>query len=408
MRLPDRVSAVERSSVPVAAAALFSRASILAVLYVASTSLSVSDRNSFIFAAGVVTAVQVLVDPVALANFYLASHHHFDALRSHGLFVVARLQLLLGLLVIVLPPLFVLAAGESSGWIGLTGALGVLAFGENTMRFKRVASQDREDFIRFAGVDVLIGAVRCATAVVLLAWSIEAFAAACVLAGVVEAATAAPRRPGDFHAADRISLRNLVSEAWPYSATTLFTATYSQGPVVLLGILGSVSSAATYAIAARLTQPLELLPSAIASVHMPRLVRHSTVEFPAALRRQSLFALAAAIPVVILVDLIGPLALDAFGFDNNTAYATLFVLSAVLLFKFVSYQLVAGAISRGRIRARFKISAFIAGVSVVSVAAVASIGPVAAALVTLGCEIMLCAALLILHARETTREAGRA
>ena len=69
---------------PVAVAALFSRASILAVLYVASTSLSVSDRNSFIFAAGVVTAVQVLVDPVALANFYLASHHHFDALRSHG------------------------------------------------------------------------------------------------------------------------------------------------------------------------------------------------------------------------------------------------------------------------------------------------------------------------------------
>lgn len=380
-----------------ALASLLARASILAVLFAANESLGPAARDNLVYAVGVVTALQILVDPNALANFYLASHHHFEALRTHSFFAVARLQRILSAVVVVLPPIVVVLSGADGSWAALSVALGVIAFGENGLRFRRVLRQDREEFAAYAAVDLTLGLVRLFTAIILLVAGVEAFALVCVLAGALEAWAARPKRPEGFADTHHLATRNLVGEAWPYVGTTAVTSVYSQGPVLILGLVGSIASAATYAIAARLTQPLEFLPSAIASVHMPRLVRHRASEFSQTVRRQVLVAISAAVPVSALVILIGPSLLDAFGFDSESAVDTLTILAVVLLFKFVSYQLVAAAVARGRIRARFKLSVVIAALSVVGVALVASSGSVAAAAVTLGCEVMLCLGLFLVY-----------
>jgi O-antigen/teichoic acid export membrane protein len=217
-----------------------------------------------------------------------------------------------------------------------------------------------------------------------------------VVAGFVALLAAAPVRALPAAQGDRApyGLGALTREVWPYATSTVFSATYSQAPTVLLGLVASVPTAAVYAICTRLTQPLELVPNAIASTFLPRLVRAERPEQLRLFKRQITAALVTATTAALAIAIASPVLLPLSGTSFDEAGAVLLILALVLPVKFTNYQLVAVAVAQGRIRKRVVASAVVALVSVVGVFVLAAEGAVAVASLSLGCELLLAVLLL--------------
>jgi O-antigen/teichoic acid export membrane protein len=196
----------------------------------------------------------------------------------------------------------------------------------------------------------------------------------------------------------------MARRVWPYSASYLSASIYSNGPAVIVGLLGGVAQGALYSIVSRMTQPTELVPQALSAVNLPRLTLAEEASRPALFRRQAIQAGSAGVAVAAGLLLSAPLTLQLFRLPFGRAFPLLVILAAILPLKFLSYQLVALLIAEGRVRARLRASAFVAVLSVVAVCAVAWNGAVSAAAVTLGCECLL-VTLLYLAARTTAHAA---
>ena len=394
-----RLSTDQRHTVPVAAAAVGSRLATLAVIAVASATLSKPNFDLVIYALAVSTAVQILLDP-AVSNLVAVRWSEVDRASQAKMFQSGlRLQALAGVAMALTAGLFVVAARGGTGSLFLGLALGTLAAVEGVARYARVVCQVDGRFGRYAAVDVLIGVGRVLIALALVVHhSTTALGVASLLwAGVIAVGIVvwASRRR-------RVStdVASLAREVWPYGLSTFFSSLYSQAPTVILGIAGDLQAAAVYAVAARITQPTELLPAAISSVYLPRLAREGSASRQSTFITQGRLAFALGLAVAFTIATAGQFVLRVLGVAGQGAPWVLVILASLLPVKFLNYQLVALALADGRVKQRLRASLVVGVISVTTVVFVAHTGAVPVAVTTLVCECILC--LLLVRASHST------
>jgi O-antigen/teichoic acid export membrane protein len=188
---------------------------------------------------------------------------------------------------------------------------------------------------------------------------------------------------------------------WQYGLSTTFSSLQAQSPALLLGIAGTIKSAAIYGFVSRFTQPTELIPSAIAAITLPALVKAG----PEARRALFHHSLWQARMIGVLVGFItvggGYGALVLSHQYSRQALLTLLVLSAILPVKFGNYQNSNGTIVLGGIKFKLIQNACLAGLAVALVFALAPRGPTVVALVILGVEILAASSYAIFLRRQT-------
>jgi O-antigen/teichoic acid export membrane protein len=381
-----------RRSVLLAACALASRLSVFGVLAAART-LSRAEFDFVAYLIGATTAAQLLLDP-GTANLVVRSAR--DGARWRGMWRAGlRLQGAVAVAVTAGAVAVALAVHASRKEVVVAAALGLLAGGEGVARFARVTWQIAGAFRRYAGVDLLIAGGRIVTAVALaVSGSTRGLLVACMIVALPLAtlvpALARPDSPGE-----RVRLRTLLAEVWPYGASTSFSATYAQLPALLLGILGSVPAAALFSVMVRIVQATELVPASIAAVHLPQLVESNSAERAGVFRSQAGLAVGSGVTMALVSGLSGVAAGVLFGFGAGRAAAVVWILAAALPVKFLNYQLVALAIANGRIRARLVASGCVALVALVGLILLARYGAPAVAALSLGTECLLLMLLVV-------------
>ncbi len=334
--------------------------------------------------------MQILLEPSSLTALLVRKWPSNDSAAARSLWEGGLRIIAATAAVVLLAPIGAsLVAGNGTAWHVLIGAaMGAVAAAESVARYARVVWQVRQQFRAMAAVDLAIMTGRLLTVGgLLVAAPVKGFAAASLAAAVLLPVTvliAAGRAVGE-NRADPIVASRLAREAMPYWAGTALSSVYSQGPVVLIGLVGSLHSAAIYTVASRITQPTELVPAAIASVGLPRMVQ---TQDPRALARefvaQCRFAAGlGALAVTTLIAVLSPWILQLFALSFAEAGGVLLLLAAVLPFKFASFQYVSLAVATGRITTRVKVAGVIAAASLAGVLLTASEGPAAVAAVTL-------------------------
>lgn len=391
------------------AGSVFSRLSILLLYFIAARALVRPDYAFLAYIVGVSAFLQIVFDPSSLGAFVVAEGSHEGVAARRALLVTGvKLVRLTGLAIVALPAMIAAAVNGRPGSVAVGASVGFIACGESVARFSRTGWQMDQRFRHYAGIDVLLGMGRLATGLVLvLAHDLLAFALANLLIGLAWQTVpwvAGVTRGIGHHGTEGGSVVGMARRVWPYSASYLSASIYSNGPAVIVGLLGGVAQGALYSIVSRMTQPTELVPQALSAVNLPRLTLADEASRPALFRRQALQAGLAGIAVAAALLLSAPLTLQLFRLPFGRAFPLLVILAAILPLKFLSYQLVALLIADGRVRARLRASAFVAGLSVAAVCAVAWNGAVSAAAVTLGCECLL-VTLLYLAARTTAHTA---
>jgi O-antigen/teichoic acid export membrane protein len=370
----------------VTAAAIFARVSTVVLIAFAARGLQRSDFDLLVYTLAVSAAVQILLDPgtasfVAIRWPEVAADQR-DRLVSTG----ASLQVAVGCFIVAATMAIVHVAHAGRGAVAVGAGLGVLGAAEGVARYGRVSAQVEGRFPRFAAVDCLIGVGRFATAVPLIMHrSLGAFVAASAVWGIVLAVVSL--RQGPRPRLDIRAVTRMVAAVWEYGASTFFSALYSQAPAVLLGLLGGLRQGALYAIVARITQPTELVPSAIASVFLPRLARETPPTRRNTFARQSRIAAAAGLVAMLGSVGVGSILLGPLGASG--AILVLVIVVAVLPFKFLNYQLVSLALADGQVRRRLTASMTVAAICVISVCALAHRGAAPVATVVLACELLL-------------------
>jgi O-antigen/teichoic acid export membrane protein len=382
----------------VVAAASLARLAILFVLVVAAHRLTSNAFDTIVYVLAVSTAFQVLVDP-GTSTLLVVKWPAAD-LRRRGTLVRG------GLAVQVAAALCVFAATSVAGWLSspdsslrfAAAALGALAAAESIERFVRSPMQAQQRYRQYALVDVLIALGRVVTALALAVFgsvavfagaNLVAMAFALVIAVVIVAPYLRERQP--------LRVRALLGATWPYGGSTVFSSLYSQAPTVLLGVFGGLRAAAVYSVAARLTQPTELIPAGIAATHLPRLISEPG-DRSHVFASQARIALAAGVAVAVLLSAGAPIALPILGVQGHAW--VLVILALVLPIKFLNYQLVALAAAVGKIKTRMVMSAAVACICVGGVILLASHGPEAVALLVLCCEGLLAALLTLAAPRQ--------
>lgn len=405
----SRLGGFDRAPVVVAVPGLFARLSVLAVVAAAAESLgSGREFNLVVYLLAVSSALQTLMDP-GVASCLLARSVNRNPGEWWGEWRAGvRAQVLASTVAFLGTIGVAVAVSPTATALLIAASLAFLSGAEGTSRCARVSWQARHSFGAYAAVDTAIGVGRLFTALAMVVGGVVNFTAVNVAVGVaLSGVIFLAARPAKMQTSGRpapCSVIRLLREAWPYGLSTSFSAVYAQGPGVLLGLVGTLHSAAVYSVATRITQPSELLPNGIAAVYLPRLLVAPAHERRRLFRRQAALAIVAGAAVAVTIAAVSPLLLRIFGMTLGRAEAVVLILAAVLPAKFLSYQLVSMAIAQGRIRSRLVASAAIAGLSLVLVIVVASRGAVAVALVSAFCELtLLTVLLLITHEEEVGR-----
>jgi O-antigen/teichoic acid export membrane protein len=191
----------------------------------------------------------------------------------------------------------------------------------------------------------------------------------------------------------------MLGKVWQYGLSTTFSGLQAQAPTVFLGLVGTIRSAAIYGFVSRLTQPTELIPTAIAAVTLPAMVS-ATPRVRRALFRRSLRQARLIGILVGICTLAGGYGVLLFSHQySHRAILTLLVLAVVLPIKFGNYQNSNATIVLGGIRFRLIQNGCFAAIAVALVLIFASFGPVIVALVILVVEI-LAAVSFALHLRH--------
>lgn len=388
-----RLTHDQRHVVPVGVAAIWSRLATLAVIGVAAATLSKANFDLVVYALAVSTAVQILLDPAVSSLVAVRWSEIGEESRAKMLRSGLRLQAIAGVAMALTTALLVVAARGGSDALCLGLGLGALAAVEGVARYSRVVWQVDGRFHLYAAVDVLIGAGRLLIALALLLHhTTTAVAVSSTLwAGVVGLCLVIWARTRERVPTD---VASVAREVWPYGLSTFFSSLYSQGPTVVLGIAGDLRAAAVYAVAARITQPTELLPAAISSVYLPRLAREDSTNREATFVTQGRLAFGLGVGVAITIATAGQVVLRILGVDGESATWVLVILASLIPVKFLNYQLVALALADGRVKQRLRASVVVGVISLTTVYLVAHAGALPVALTALLCECLLCVLLV--------------
>jgi hypothetical protein len=388
----------------VSVAAAIPRVMILLGTIIAGRLLPASSFDRLIYAISASSTLQILLDPCVYIYLPLVaptvSRRHWARLWVDGLL----LQVLAGtLLAALMFALSILTHASESGCLASI-AVGVLAGLEGIARYARVEHQVRREFGKFAMTDVLISLGRLVSFIFLEVHpSLDAFALGCAIACVFPIASIARiyfNFPWHYMPVPSSTVR-LLGKVWQYGLSTTFSGLQAQAPAVLLGIAGTIRSAAIYGFVSRLTQPTELIPSAIAAVMLPALVSAGPGARRGLFRRSLWQARIIGLLVGFAVVGLGYGVLKLSHQYSHEALLTLILLSAVLPIKFGNYQNGNATIVLGGIRYRLFLNACLAAVAVALVLTLAPHGPVVVALVILAVEVVAtCAYALHLRGRN--------
>jgi O-antigen/teichoic acid export membrane protein len=383
----------------VSVASLIGRFGVLAAIVAVGHTFTGSSRDSLVFLIGATTAAQVLLDPNGVCAFVVTRWSTAEAGLDAGPSALVRTGFLMvsctALVVFATPVLFAVGKGFDSELTLAAVGIGALAAAEGLARFGRVRFQATQRFNRFAAVDLMLATGRLLVAIVVVAAaSITAFAIAnCVVAAIVLTVTLwlfLPRRSTDA----KVKLTDFVRGVWPFSGGTMTAAVYSQGPLIILGVVGSIHSAAVYTVSTRVTQPLELVPASVSAVYLPRLMDPAE-DRPAIERKQLKIGVVLGGAAALLILALSPVLPYVFGYQHTDASTVMAILAFALPFKFVNYQLVSIAFAHGKERQRLQAALVVAVMSVVLVTLAAGSGPTAVAGVTVLTEATLTAMLMI-------------
>jgi len=388
----------------VIAAALAARLALLGVVVAAAARLDGEAFDSVVYLLAVFAGAQTLLDP-GLNLLYVARWPLLDAAGRPRLWRTAlRVQVVASSLVAASGIGIAVATDARSSVLTAACGLGVLTAVESTVRFARSPWHASQQFTRYAAVDVSIAIGRASTALVLAVAGATAFAAANVIVAALLLAWMAlvvPRGDGR-----REPFWSVARATLPYGASTAFSALYAYAPVILLGLVGDLRAAAVVAVVSRLTQPAELVPAAIANVHLPRLA--PCAKRGAVFRRQVVIAAFAGAAAAAAVTIAAPVVLPWLGVAFRDAAAVVALLALSLPIKFVNYQLVALAIASQRIVPRAIASAMVAAFAVVATIAAAPAGAPAVAAVVLTSELLLLVALTVVSTSRPKSPAAAA
>jgi O-antigen/teichoic acid export membrane protein len=397
----------------VSLAAALPRVVVLLGTILAGRLLPGGSFDRLIYAISASSTLQILLDPCVYVYLPLVaptvSRRRWAHLWVDGLLLqVLAGTSLAGLMLF----LAVLTHASKSGLIASV-AVGILAGLEGVARYARVEHQVRLEFGKFAMTDVLISVGRLVSFMFLgFDPSLNSFALGCAIACAFPIASIARvylELPLRYMPVPSSTVR-LLGKVWEYGLSTTFSGLQAQAPTVLLGIAGSIRSAAIYGLVSRLTQPTELIPTAMVSVVLPTLVRAS----PQARHRLFRHSLWQARTIGLLVGV----AIVVFGYGvlklshqySHEAIVTLIVLSVILPVKFGNYQNGMATIVLGGVRYRLVLNACLACVAVVLVLVLADHGPVIVASAILAVEIVAAGA-YALHLKrqnwDSNRDVGR-
>jgi O-antigen/teichoic acid export membrane protein len=375
----------------VSVAAAIPRVVILLGTIIAGRLLPETSFDRLIYAISASSTLQILLDPCVYVYLPLVapnvSRRHWARLWVDGLL----LQVLAGTLLAGLMFALAVITHASEGATLASISVGVLAGLEGIARYARVEHQVRGKFGKFAMTDVVISVGRLVSFLVLEVHpSLDAFALGCAVACVfpiISIARVYFDLPWRYMPVPSSTLR-LLGKVWQYGLSTTFSGLQAQAPAVLLGITGTIRSAAIYGYVSRLTQPTELIPYAIAAVMLPALVS-SDAGARRGLFRHSLWqARIIGVLVGLAVVGLGYGVLKVSHQYSHEALLTLIILSVVLPVKFGNYQNGNATIVLGGVRFRLILNACLAGVAVALVLALAPDGPVVVALVILAVEVV--------------------
>jgi O-antigen/teichoic acid export membrane protein len=165
------------------------------------------------------------------------------------------------------------------------------------------------------------------------------------LAQLVKAVIAFAALPARPSWPSRSDLRELAQETLPFAALVCLGAAYLKTDVVMLSALAGASETGRYAAAARLTEALKLLPTALASALLPALIAGRPRELAKGLLAAVTLgvvavALSRAIGTAALVGLFGPAFVTSGEPLRSLAVAYAFAsLNAVLIAQLYAWHL---------------------------------------------------------------------
>lgn len=384
-------------TITVSFASVFSRLSVLLFLSALGHSLVLSDFQVVLFVSGVGLATQVVLDPASVGVFLVQTNGRFSGGSSWRAGFVLAISLTLP---IVLAPLVAAALATDQAqliWLGL--ALGIMSACESICRYARWVWQAKSRFAYFAGVDIAIGLSRIITSGAVMVWndlelvSLLIVTLSVMLAGFASYFTNLFSRTM-WSRGERVTAPRVMRGSLPFFASVAMSAGYSQIPTILLGIRGSVASAAVFTAANRFTQPTEFLPSAIGTVMLPRLLRAGTKIRKIVLVQMSV---AGALGLVVAgsIYILMPIGARILNYPIESLRGTLEVLLLCLPFKFINYQLVVLAVATGRILNRLVVTGCVSAAAIVLIWSTSKEGSVSTAYVVLGSEISLTILLLL-------------
>lgn len=179
--------------------------------------------------------------------------------------------------------------------------------------------------------------------------------------------------------------RVLLRMALPVGASTTLAAGYSQVQVPLIGWLASGSAASSYALAIRVVQATEIIPSSLCQIHLPGLEKtRSTRQVERSLRRQL-----AVLGCVLAVGLAaGSLALR-YRYSADLTLVLIPILALSVPVKFVNYANASALVAYGRATRRLKASGIVAAVGLPLLALAAATGATVLGFSTVALEAVL-------------------
>lgn len=379
-----------RDAAIVVSASTAARAASLFFLVAAGFALGEGSVSTIVYALATSVAVGTLLDPQAQPMLIVDADN--TGAVDRGLWRGAvRLQILSSVLTACLASGITFAVARPGGDLAvLCLAISVAAGGEQFSRFRRTPWQLQRRYTMFATVDLFVSGGRFAAAGIFFTGMKPVMPSVILILFTFMSVLVALRaRPG-LRLGEEVGVRAAFCRCLPYGAATLASSFYSQLPAVVLGVFGSVQSAATIGFLTRLTQPPEIAAMGIATVGTERLCAAQTPTQTDAIGRKMVKA-AGAIGILMaacVLAAVGPVA-DLANVHDAELFTVAMVLSAGMIPKFISHQLVARAVAAGQVNSRMKASIACAVLCLATVTACARLGPLAVAVGMFSSELVL-------------------
>lgn len=354
--------------------ALVTVASLVGKVGVLTTLAAVTDvyhgpeRTALLFTVTASVACTAIFDPQT-TPLLLVRYAPVERIRRGDWIDTHVLEVLGALLGVLVTVVAVLVASRGSTVAGIALPMVVLleaAMLEQIWRFRRVGWQVGRGYGRYAAVDLSIGVVRIASAAALV--TVGTTAGWVILAVGSVAHGLWLLRP-TLDPGPRAGLWATLKAAFPYGLTTTLSSCYSQVPSVLAGMIVGAQTGVVLGVAARISQPTELVALSIAALGTQRMAAHpqsAIHEFRWSLRMAVWTSLICAAGV----GLVGPKLVAHLGAPGVAAELVVVLSALTLIPKFIDYQQNSFLVATGHIRRRLVAASIAAAATMGGVVAV--------------------------------------